>query len=127
MIIILLFYSSCLLLCTATLLDIMKWLGMIIYLASCLYFLLLLNVLIFTGELIDCELCILLHSWLLLSIFGMKRDSLRNTALLGYFSHSIFLVFPDSRICHNNGDKSSTRSCLYEEGNYTAELYFLKY
>ena len=72
-------------------------------------------------------LCILLHSCPILCVFGMKQDSTKNTALLGRFSHPIFLVFPNSRIRHNNGDKSSTRSCLYEEEDYTAELYFLKY
>ena len=69
-------------------------------------------------------LCILLHSCPILSIFEMKRDSSGNTALLGDFFHPIFLVFADSRIRHNNGDKSSTRSYLYKEGNYTAEVVF---
>ena len=72
-------------------------------------------------------LCILLHSRLLLSIFGIKRDSPRNTTLLGDFSHPIFFVFPDSRICHNDGDKSSTRCCLYKEVDYEAKLYFVKH
>ena len=70
-------------------------------------------------------LCILSHSRLLLSIFGKLRDSLGNTTLLGDFSHPIFLEFPDSKIRHNDGDKSSTRTCSYEEVDYVVVMYFV--
>ena len=72
-------------------------------------------------------LCIVLHSRLLLSVFGKLRDFPGNTILLGDFSHLIFLVFLDSRIHHNDGDKSSTRPCSYEEVDYVAELYSVKH
>ena len=72
-------------------------------------------------------LCILLHFCLILSVFGKLQDSLGNTTLLGDFCHPIFLMSPDSRIRHNDGDKSSTRPCHYEEVDYVAELYFVKH
>ena len=49
----------------------------------------------FTCDLIYYVLCILLHSRLILNIFGMKWDSPGNTTLLRDFSHSFSLVFSD--------------------------------
>ena len=81
----------------------------------------------FTCDLIYCALCILLHSHLILSIFGKLQDSFGNITLLGDFSHPVFLVFPDSKVHHNDGDKSSMRPCSYKEIDYVTELYSVKH
>ena len=82
-------------------LDTNKWLDMIIYLNYCLSLIMCHFATkcsnIFICDLIDYVLCILLHFRLILSIFGMKQDSPRNTTILGDSPILFFLVFPDSR------------------------------
>ena len=57
----------------------------------------------------------------------MKWDFLGNITLLEDFSHLVFLVFPNSMVHHNDGDKSSMRLCSYKEIDYVAELYSIKH
>ena len=93
---VLLLYYLWLLSCASILLDTNRWVGMIIYLIYGISLILLLNVLIVICVIYFIMLlCTLLHSCLIPSIFGMKRDSPGNTILLGDFSHRFSLVFPD--------------------------------
>ena len=97
---VLLLYYYCLLVCTAILLDSMKWLGMIIYLVDCLWLIMCYFAAKcsndFTCNLIYYILCILLYSCLILSVLRMKWDFFWNITLLGDFSYPFSLVLPDS-------------------------------
>ena len=111
----LLLYYLCLLVYTTILLDFIKWLGMIIYLVYCLW-LIMWHFSIkcsndFTCDLIYYVLCILLHSRIILSIFGMKWDPTRNTTLSD-FSHLFSLVFSDGTDHGDHWDGCGLRICL---------------